>query len=135
MISSPELKERIGDPLKFYTCGICHKEISQSAILYEEGFHFGVICPNCYNNISKEDIELISNMLIAFGGYFGMLRDPNFPVNEMLKCFLKVIENNKAKLLSEELRIKLLHCALLHGITPQEFYDLDTDLLKYMYRF
>lgn len=135
MISSLELKEGIGGLLKRYICGICHKEISQGASLYEEGVHFGVICPNCYNNISKEDIELISNMLIAFGGYFGMLRDPNFPVNEMFKCFLRVIENNKAKLLSEELRIKLLHCALLHGITPQEFYDLDEELLKYMYRF
>ncbi|MHA2391755.1 MAG: hypothetical protein ACXAEX_07280 [Promethearchaeota archaeon] len=135
MISSPELKEGSENSFKFYNCGICHEEFSQGAAIYEEGFHFGVICPDCYANNSMDDIKLIANMLIAFGGYFGKLRDPHFPMNEMLKCCLSVIQNKKGILSSEEIRIKLLHCALLHGVTPQEFNDLDEDLLKYMYRF
>ncbi|MHA2393065.1 MAG: hypothetical protein ACXAEX_14080 [Promethearchaeota archaeon] len=135
MISTPELKEGNGSSFRFHNCGICHEEISQGATFYEEVFHFGVICPDCYANNSIEDIELIANMLNAFGGYFGKLRDQHFPMNEMLKCFLNVIQNKKGILSSEEIQIKLLHCALLHGFTPQEFNDLDEDLLKYMYRF
>ncbi|MFX1325590.1 MAG: hypothetical protein ACFE8N_11585 [Promethearchaeota archaeon] len=135
MISSPELKEGIIGSFHLNNCDICYKEISQGATIYEEGFQYRVICSECFTNNSKEDIELIANMLVAFGGYFGKLRDPDFPENEMFKCFLKVIENKKGILSPEELRIKLLHCALLHGFTPQEFNNLDEDLLKYMYRF
>jgi hypothetical protein len=117
------------------SCGICNKKIKQEAAIYKEGFHFGVLCPSCFSSNSDEDIELISNMLIAFGGHFGMLRDSHYPVNEMLKCILNEIENKKGKLSPECLRIRLMYLALLHGVNPQEFKVIDEDLLKYMYRF
>ena len=117
------------------SCGICHKKIKKRAAVYHEAFHIEVICPHCYSQNSKEDIELIANMFLAFGGYFGRLRDPLFPVNEMLKCFLNEIQANKGMMSSECLKIKLLHLALLHGVTPEEFRWLDNDLLKYMYRY
>ncbi|MHA2340162.1 MAG: hypothetical protein ACXACX_22915, partial [Candidatus Hodarchaeales archaeon] len=66
---------------------------------------------------------------------FGMLRDPLFPVNEMLKCFLKEIQFSKGKIPTECLKIKLLHLGLLHGITPEEFSMIDNDLLRYMYQY
>jgi hypothetical protein len=116
-------------------CGICHKKINQEAAIFHEGFHIEVICPQCYSRNSEKDIELIANMFLAFGGYFGMLRDPIFPVNEMLKSFLNEIQTNKGSMPSECLRIKLLHLALLHGFTPEEFSQLDNDLLKFMYSF
>jgi hypothetical protein len=116
-------------------CGICHRKIKQGAGIYHEGFHIEVICPHCYSRNSEKDIELIANMFLAFGGYFGSLRDPHFPVNEMLKCFLNEIQAKKGIMPSECLKIKLLHLALLHGVTPEEFCILDDDLLKYMYRY
>jgi len=132
MIVSKDIKHDFHD---WESCGICHKKIKQEAAIYREGFHFGVLCPECFVSNSDEDIELISNMLIAFGGYFAMLRDPYYPVNELLKCLLKEIENKKGKLSPECLRIRLMHIALLHGVNPQEFKVIDEDLLKYMYRF
>ena len=132
MIVSKELES---ESHSFESCGICHKKIKQGAAVYHEGFHFELICSHCYSINPDEDIELIANMFLAFGGYFGMLRDPVFPVNEMLKCFLKEIQANKGAMRSECLKIKLLHLALLHGATPEEFSMLDNDLLKYMYRF
>jgi hypothetical protein len=117
------------------TCRICHKDIRQGAAIYHEGLHIEVICPECYSCNPEKDIELIGNMFAAFGGHFGMLRDPLFPVNEMLKCFLKEIQTSKGKMPKECLKIKLLHLGLLHGITPEEFRVLDRDLLSYMYQF
>lgn len=130
MIVSTELES---DSYSSEICGICHKKIRQGAATYHEGFHIEVICPHCYSRNSEKDIELIGNMFLAFGGHFGMLRDPLFPVNEMLKSFLKEIQANKGKIPTECLKIKLLHLALLHGITPEEFSFLDNGLLKFMY--
>ncbi|MHA2126753.1 MAG: hypothetical protein ACW99E_15750 [Promethearchaeota archaeon] len=132
MIVDTELE---GDSHNIECCGICHKKIKQGAAIYHDGFHIEVICPHCYSKNSEEDIELIVNMFIAFGGYFGMLRDPHYPVNEMLKSFINEIQDHKGEMPSECLKIKLLHLALLHGFTPKEFSLLDDDLLKYMYRF
>jgi hypothetical protein len=132
MIVSTELES---DSHSLETCGICHGKIKQGAAIYNEGFHIDIICPKCYSRNSEKDIELIANMFLAFGGYFGILRDPLFPVNEMLKCFLKEIQSNKGTMPSECLKIKLLHTALLHGVTPEDFSLLDNDLLKYMYCF
>ncbi len=116
-------------------CGICHKEINQEAAIYQEGFNFGVLCPECYIINSKEDIELMSNMFLAFGGYFGMLRDPDYSIYEMLKELVRKIHENKKTTSSVEMKIRLLHMALLHGITPREFAELDNSLLKFMYQF
>ncbi|MHA2038866.1 MAG: hypothetical protein ACW98X_20735 [Promethearchaeota archaeon] len=132
MIVSTELESNTHS---FESCGICHRKINQGAATYHEGFRIEVICPHCYSRNSEKDIELITNMFLAFGGYFGMLRDPLFPVNEMLKCFLKEIQSSKGKIPTECLKIKLLHLGLLHGITPEEFSIIDNDLLRYMYQY
>ena len=132
MIVSTELES---GSYSLESCGICHKKIKQGAAIYYEVFHIEVICPHCYSQNSKEDIELIANMFLAFGGYFGMLRDPQFPENEMLKCFLNEIQAYKGTMSSECLKLKLFHLALLHGVTPKEFSWLDNDLLKYMYSY
>lgn len=116
-------------------CGICHVEIKQEAAIFREGLHFGVICPECYIINSEEDIELMSNMFLAFGGYFGMLKDPDYSIYEMLKELVSKIHENKKTTSSVEMKIRLLHIALLHGISPREFAELDNTLLKFMYQF
>ncbi|MFX1280606.1 MAG: hypothetical protein ACFFA3_14610 [Promethearchaeota archaeon] len=116
-------------------CGICHREITQEAAAFQEGLNIGVLCPECYVNNTTEEIELMSNMFLAFGGYFGMLRDPDYSIYEMFKDLISKIHNNKSSATSIEMKIRLFHTALLHGITPREFAELDNGLLKFMYQF
>ncbi|MBA7543779.1 hypothetical protein ES705_36119 [subsurface metagenome] len=133
MIVSSEFKNK--DFQDSVNCGICRREIIQEAAIFQEGLHFGVICSECYINNSEEDIELMSNMFLAFGGYFGMLRDPDYSIYEMLKDLVSKIHDNKNTMSSVEMKIRLFHTALLHGITPREFAELDDSLLKFMYQF
>ncbi len=114
-------------------CGICHKKIKQRTAIHHEGFNLRLLCHQCYSKNSVKDIELIANMFVAFGGYFGMLRDPEFPVNEMIKCLLKEIEASKEDMPVESLKLKLFHLTLLHGFTPEEFNMLENDILKPRY--
>ena len=133
MVVNSEFKNK--DFQDIFNCGICHREITQEVATFQEGLHFGVICSECYVNNSKEDIELMSNMFLAFGGYFGMLRDPNYSIYEMLKELVSKIHDNKNTITSVEMTMRLFHTALLHGITPGEFAELDNNLLKFMYQF
>ena len=116
-------------------CGICHKEIKQEAASFQKGIKIGVVCPECYVKNTMEEIELMSNMFLAFGGYLGMLKDPDYSIYEMFKDLVSKIHNNKDSATSVEMKIRLFHTALLHGITPREFADLDKSLLKFMYQF
>jgi len=133
MVVSSEFNNR--DFQDIFNCGICHREITQEAAIFQEGLHLGVICSECDVNNSKEDVELMSNMFLAFGGYFGMLRDPNYSIYEMLKELVSKIHDNKNTIKSVEMTIRLFHTALLHGITPSDFAELDNNLLKFMYQF
>ena len=102
-------------------CGICRSEIRKNAKIYQEGSHFWVVCSQCYNSISKADLELMANLFLAYGGYFGKLKDPQFSISQILKGLLKENKDIKKYASIEELNIKLLHHALLHGLTPQQF--------------
>ncbi|KKN11938.1 hypothetical protein LCGC14_1021490 [marine sediment metagenome] len=130
MIFSPELES---DSHSLESCGICHSKIKKKDAVYNDGLHTEEICPQCYSRNSEEDIKLIVNMFMAFGGYFGRLRDPNFPVKVMLKCLLNEIQANKGTMPIESLKLKLLHLALLHGVTPEEFSMIDNNILKCKY--
>ena len=116
-------------------CGICNRKIEHEATIFQEGLSFGVICSECYANNSEEDIELMSNMFLAFGGYLRMLKDPDYSIYEMLKDLIGKIHDNKTTVSSVEMKIRLFHTALLHGITPREFAEIDNSLLKFMYQF
>jgi len=106
------------NPIKY---GICRSEIKKGAQIYQEGLHFGIVCSQCHNNISKEDLELMANMFLAYGGYFGKLKDPRFSIGAILKDLLKENKVDKTCASIDELNIKLLHRALIHGLTPQQF--------------
>ena len=99
-------------------CGICHSEIVSSASIYQKGFNFGVVCKHCYENNSPDDLELMANLFLAYGGYFGKLKNPDFSLYDMLETIVKKVENKENV---EELHIKYMHHALLNGITPKQF--------------
>jgi len=101
-------------------CGICRLEIKKGAQIFQEGLHFGIVCSQCHDSISKEDLELMANMFLAYGGYFGKLNDPRISIGVILEELVKENKIDKKFVSIEELNIKLLHSALLHGLTPQQ---------------
>ncbi|MFX1365886.1 MAG: hypothetical protein ACFFCE_17385 [Promethearchaeota archaeon] len=99
-------------------CGICRNEFKKGARIYQKGLSFGVVCEECYKNNSVDDLELMTNLFMAYGGYFGMKKDPNYSLYKVLKN-LTSEDNGTRSIL--ELNINLLHQALLHGICPHQF--------------
>ena len=111
-------------------CGICHVEIVDRAQIYQAGINLGVICITCYRAFSTEDIEMMANMFIAYGGYYGMIKDRTFSV---LKALEYLIENSNVKdkfLNTDFLNIKLMHKALLHGVSPEQYINSFKTLLE-----
>ncbi len=99
-------------------CGICKNNLKRGASIYQEGLTFGVVCEQCYKKNSQEDLELMANMFLAYGGYFGMLKNSDFSLYNILKQIVSKVENKENV---EELHIKCMHQALLNGITPRQF--------------
>lgn len=115
------LNSNVAHTHKVIICGICQAEISNEASIYQEGIHLGVVCADCYKNNSKEDLELMANMFFAYGGYFGKLKDSEFSVYKVLKALSTEIQEEKLSI--EEINIKMMHRALLHGVTPHQFVE------------
>ena len=112
-------EKRLGHPVK---CGICHMEIVDRAQIYQAGLNLGVVCSKCYKKFSVNDLEMMANMFIAYGGYFGMLREAKFSFLRILEKILEEFHEGDA-INSEQLNIKLMHKALLHGISPEKYVD------------
>ncbi len=102
-------------------CGICYSDVKRNAKIYQDGVRFGVVCSKCHDNIPKDDLELMANMFTAYGGYFGKLKSANFSLYEMLKELISEFNINSEEVPVDKLNIEMMHRALLHGVTPQEF--------------
>ena len=102
-------------------CGICRAEIEDRAQIFQSGINLGVVCVSCYKRFSADDLEMMGNMFVAYGGYFGMRKDSKFSVIKILEKVLQdtVEEGNKVD--SEKINIRLMHMALLHGVTPEQY--------------
>jgi len=101
-------------------CGICHASIFDRAQIYQAGINLGVVCCDCYKHFSEEDLEMMANMFIAYGGYFGMLKGSNFSL-KTLEYVLKNALKEKKTFTTEQINIRIIHKALLHGISPEEY--------------
>ncbi len=101
-------------------CGICRSEIKRGASIYQEGLTFGVVCEKCYKNNSQQDLELMANLFLAYGGYFGKLKQKRFTVYKTIKNLMAKFQPAKDLDSLIELNIKMMHQALLYGVTPQE---------------
>ena len=105
---------------KLVKCVICKNEIKRGASIYQEGLTFGVVCERCYRNNSQEDLELMANLFLAYGGYFGKLKEKQFSVYKTIKTLISKIQPGKEPDTLIEMNIKMMHQALLYGVTPQE---------------
>ncbi len=113
-------------PMGTLKCAICHNDIKEHNHLYQSERNKSIVCPRCWKLFSKEDIELIIDLFFAYGGYFGKNHSSDFSLNEILKDLIQEPEN---KYDLEVLNIKLLHKALLCGITPEGFVKKLNELI------
>jgi hypothetical protein len=102
-------------------CGICRSEILDRAQIYQAGIHLGVICVHCYKRFSSDDIELMANLFVAYGGYFGMLRSSLFTPIKILRKLITEAQAQNHQVSLEQINVRLLHKALLHGLSPEQY--------------
>jgi len=119
MISYPKTYDKLS--LGLLKCALCRKDIEDNTYIYQLGLNYSLVCDSCFQRFSKEDIELMTNFFLAFGGYFGSLKDEHFSIQKVLDELIEEIQAKKERLNLNELNIKILHKSLLYGITPQQY--------------
>jgi len=117
MISQQVINKK--DKIPVVRCGICHDEAKQKPQIIQLGVEFCIICPKCFKQFNRKDMEFMYNMFSAFGGYFGQLRDNKRSLYDAIKQLSKEfsIQRNHITLKSD---IQLLHKAFLYGIAPNQ---------------
>ena len=105
----------------FVKCSICKQEIVGKHRFIELAMNYGVICPECDNNFNDDEIELITNLFTAYGGYFGSQKGKSEnSTNQIMKKLSNLYKECKRNIDINALDIKILHQALLHGISPSQ---------------
>ncbi len=101
---------------KLPKCGICGNVISDGSI-HQSDPSLPIICYNCHENFTDEEVFFMTNLFAIYGGYFGQKRPTEFSFIDSLKTFYKEPLNLED---FEELNAQVYHIALLHGISLQE---------------
>ena len=97
-------------------CGICRNVIS-GGFIHQSDPTLPIICSNCHENFTGEEVFFMTNLCAIYGGYFGQKRSKEFSFIDSLKMSCKdqsVIQN------FDEINAQVYHNALLHGISLKE---------------
>ena len=100
-------------------CAICRADIIALKGTYQSSKFYGVICPKCAQKFSADDIELMAYLFFLYGGYYGKFEQGSFSITQSIKT----ISEQEGKDIDQnflEINQRLMHDALLHGISPQE---------------
>jgi hypothetical protein len=108
-------------------CAICRADIKGSTAIFQSSVNYGVICSRCMNLFNQEEIYIALNLFILYGGYFGQYKRNKFSVIDHL---IEIIEKEDNNYDFETTNMRLLHLALVHGITPKEFNHSLEEFLK-----
>lgn len=108
-------------------CAICHSDINGSTAIFQSNVNYGVICSRCMKLFNPEEIEIALNIFILYGGYFGQYKRNKFSVIDQL---IEIVEKEDKNFDIEITNMRLLHLALVHGITPKELNRSLEDFLK-----
>jgi hypothetical protein len=101
-------------------CNICKKEIKGNHRITKLAMNYAIICENCNDKFTSEELELISNIFTAFGGYFGQMEGDSKSVYHTIKRLSNMYQEVDKKIDLSAVDIKILHQALLHGISPSQ---------------
>jgi len=108
-------------------CGICQNTIHNPSSVYQSKLLFIPVCEQCQRTFCEEDRELILNMFLAYGGYFGQHPKDQFSLATVFATLKE--EGQMTKETADEINIRVLHTALIHGITPEEYISELEELL------
>ena len=111
-------------------CAICHTDITDLSKVYQPQDQLGVICAECCQKFSDQDIVVILSLFVIYGGYFGKCEKQHFSLSEELQKTIIEGRELKDKEQIEEFNSYLLYRALIHGIGPDEFVKMLTSLLQ-----
>ncbi|MBD3213817.1 MAG: hypothetical protein GF311_14505 [Candidatus Lokiarchaeota archaeon] len=109
-------------------CGICRNPIRDPAHAYQSQFLLIPACSICRAHFSEDDLEMMLNMFLAYGGYFGKKPKENFSFNTLISHIDQI--DAKQGNMVEIINIRIMHTALIHGIRPQEYLDYLEKLIK-----
>ena len=118
MITTELVREK--KKLNSVKCVLCRRNTNSYFKIKKIGMLFGIVCEDCLRSFSDKEMELIHNMITAFGGYFGLLSKSKENSYSKLK---EIAEDYKAlnkDIVNIENDVKTLHSAFLYGITPKQ---------------
>lgn len=118
MIVQESIKKKKNLPV--VQCAICRLETKQNTKIVPIGTEYHVICHECSRMFSLQDLELMHNMFTAFGGHFGMMRGYKPSTYHVISQLIDEYNLYGKVLKTTEIDVKVLHKALLYGITPRQ---------------
>jgi hypothetical protein len=114
---TPELVKTQEAKKSAVQCAVCKNGAGSKVKIVRLGTSFSVVCEECIVNFSKEDLELMHNMFVAFGGWFGKCASSKEDSFQELKIIAKEYAKSGKDIAKIESDVKTLHRAFLHGIT------------------
>jgi hypothetical protein len=120
MITQQITNETIRGKLPSVKCKLCKAEVKKKSQIVKLGTNYGVVCNDCAEEFSPNDRELIYNMLVAFGGYYGKLRTPSTNNYKVIKALAEEYQIANGKINIASLDVRILHKAFLYGISPSQ---------------
>jgi hypothetical protein len=101
-------------------CELCHNDARGNPTIKRLGPKLGIVCSTCKEQFSDQEMELMVNMFIAFGGYFNQFKSSRKVRQDIIKEYAEGCAQKSRVRDRVESEVKVLHQALLHGISlPQ----------------
>ena len=118
MITSELVREK--KKLNSVKCVLCRSNTNSYFKIKKIGMSFGIVCEDCLRLFSDKEMELIHNMLTAFGGCFGLLSNSKETSYSKIKEIAEDYKIKNKDIANIENDVKTLHSAFLYGITPRQ---------------
>ena len=112
---TPELVKTRESKKAMAQCAIC---AGVSVKILKLGSNFAVVCKNCLDTFSLSDLELMHNMFLAYGGYFGKYASSKEESYQELEAIAEEYAQSGKDFEKIESDVRNLHRAFTHGITP-----------------
>jgi len=110
-------------------CGICNSQIKNHGAIKQIGMNLSIVCMDCAEEFEDEEIELMGNIFMAFGGYYGKLKQSNEHSRQKLKEIVKGYIAKGRDLSKMENDLTVLHQIFLYGISLTQL-TLETVLMS-----